>query len=404
MSIYLGLQNSTPQEIQFLQGIGQEPTAYLEEVGLESGGNIGDQDTIGLLGLINPTSTILSCSANTVNATLTQSRRVANLHTDNLLTHSEYINLMNYSFYSIVSEIKAFGLILDSIFQFTGTSGSSESSFSITNCENWTELDTTTSYISILSNISQLIRGETNKQVLNNTVSTTGFGLNITPCFILSNKKILKWDNTLGRSAIYAPYYWQCLLQYFNFRGGFKESLSVGGNKTNSGWWFNPMFDSTMTIPSYITSQTFNDIFVKNIDFSSSQSNIGVVYGSWQIQKLSDNLIRIDNSQRVLPLIFINNIPGTNEDFSFKIDGVYKFWYQYGMTWNNFTSNDNINKYNIGNHIQISSNNVTYNDASLRGTTATKYKLYIKNSDGTFTLVNKNDLIDGSLNYTTYSS
>ena len=61
---------------------------------------------------------------------------------------------MNYSFYSIVPEIKAFGLILDSIFQFTGTSGSPESSFSITNCENWTELDTTTSYISNLSNIS----------------------------------------------------------------------------------------------------------------------------------------------------------------------------------------------------------------------------------------------------------
>lgn len=388
MSIYFGDINSTPQQIRYLQGF----------QGLEN--------TINLLGLINPTSAVLSV-ANEVNTNTFINSNRTGIRSDfgEPYSHSNYINLMKYSFYSIEPEIIAFGIILCNPFQWTGTiapSGGEAKDYIIpTDFTYWSDINTSNFYIRSLSNINQSVQLYSNK-VLNSTTSSTGLNINCLPCFILSNKQKIVWP--------IHTYEWNCLLQYFNFQGTIQKTYVFGGsaNVRNAVYMHEGLFNAEDE-QGYISSKTIYDTFEKNLYKAVGSHYFGITYGNCTLtipktETNSAKRIKISNDQSILPVIFINEISGQSGDLSFKIDKVYKFWYQPGMTWIDFTSDTNTKKYNFSSHIKISSNNVTYNDASLRGTTATSYTLYIKNSDGTFTPVNKNDLIDGSLNYTTYSS
>lgn len=348
-------------------------------------------NNLALLGLVNPTSSILSVK-NTNSIGYINSM-------DELPTgddYSDYISTMKYSFYSLENKIAALGFRLYDLQQNQSIAvNSGTPTFNLVSISSWTAVNSiTNNYIETFSNINTIL-SITAPTRLTSTESKVGIYFYLQPCFILKNKQKILWPNNSQP--------WQGILQYFNFKGSFLKTISAfsGSTLSNSIYAGSHLFIEPSTT-TYTNSMSVNDIFTKNSNLSINYQGhlIGQNGGSYRFLKTN---CKIGNSERNLPIVFINDIPGQEGDLSFKIDGLYKFWYSPGDTWIDFTSKPKT--HNIGSHVSVEINgDVTYNDASLRDSSLTRHQLYVKNVNGTFTVVNSSDVINGDLYYTTYSS
>ena len=344
--------------------------------------------SLGVLGLINPTSSTIT--VNTSTAALGYINSISELATSSF--SNDYIPFMKYSFYSIEPKIKALGFEVNYLHQLTGNT----TTCNYTLLPSWDQLSTSSSYITVYSNINKTLT-TTSTGLLTANTATFGLFASITPCFILENHKKLLWHYNGSVSGA-----WQGVLQYFNFTTNItKTIIAHGGTTTNNLYWCDNYF-SASTTASYQGQKTIYDNFTKDCSYHEYFfALMGTSQGNFSF-KVSD--CKIGNPQRALPVVFINNIPGTTSDNSFKIDGVYKYWYAENMTWQSFIND--IKKYNLGNQVRKPDSHdlrVNFYDASLREYSASGYQLYVKNSN-TCIPVQSTDLIDGSLYYTTYSS